>query len=174
MKNSGFTLVETLIAVTITGFVLATVLGTYWQMIKLSHYTDASRQLQKEVHFALLRMTDKIRAYSVDYDAYEAEGNCGGLDLASHNKLCLNEENVFRTTSGQLQMNGAPLLSDQFQIDHLNFSVSPTINPFAPSNLGNKSAQLQPKVTIFLTASHRNNPKINTTLQTTISSRIYQ
>ncbi len=177
-KVPAYTLIETLIAVTITSLILVTIMGTYWQMIKIENTTNLSRQLQKEVHFALIRMADKIRAYSVNYEAYALDGNCGEVDIDSSHKLCLKgangTENIFEIAESTIKMNDAPLLSPKFKVENISFSVSPTLDPFSPSNLGTKETQLQPKVSIFLTAVARQNPKIKTTLQTTISSRIYQ
>ena len=94
IKSKAFTLIEVLVAVVITGMVLSSVLLGYWQMVKVNHTINLSRQLQKEVHFAMVRMADKIRDYSIDYNAYtNPTGSCGEQTITSPSKLCIGNSN---------------------------------------------------------------------------------
>ena len=174
LHNKGFTLLEILVSMVIIAMVFSSALFGFWKMLETNARIDLSRQLQKEVHFAMIRMADKIRDYSIDYDAYipSSGGKCETQDIASPQKLCVNDPSgdsyVFEVINGILKMNSAPLLSERFLVSSLNFTITPSADPSKITN-----TQLQPKVTIYIKAQAKNLPDISISIQTTISSRIY-
>lgn len=70
-----------------------------------------------------------------------------------------------------------PLLSDIVKMENFTFAISPDKNPYSddPDIYTNNTTQFQPKVTIFMTATSRNEDtaSFHFDFQTTISSRIY-
>ncbi|MDH3325075.1 MAG: type II secretion system GspH family protein [Candidatus Peregrinibacteria bacterium] len=170
-KVEGISLIEVLVSIVISGIVFSAVMVSYFSLIQTQKKADLMRQLQKEVHFAIIRIADKIRANSIDYSAY-SEGSCSAVDLRSSLKLCIGDGNVFELNGDRLLMNEAPLISQKFSINKLFFYSSPTSNP--AENKGDPSIQFQPKVTIYLEVESQLDPSIKMEVQTTISSRNYK
>lgn len=168
--NHGFTLIEILVSMVIMAMVFSGALYGFWKILEANARIDLSRQLQKEMHFAMIRMADKIRDYSIDYDAYVSGSGkpCENQDVNSPLSLCVKNDYAFTMEDDVLKMNNAPLLSDKFITETLNFSITPNTDP---SNIANP--QFQPKVTIFLKAESKFLPDVSIPLQATISSRIY-
>ncbi|MCF7917425.1 type II secretion system GspH family protein [Candidatus Gracilibacteria bacterium] len=183
MKRNGFSLIELLVAIVIAGIVLSAVMGSYFSLLQASQRADAARQLQKELNFAVIRMADKIRSFSIHYQAYDdSSTNPGSSETLFTRGVGSDEIHKFERTAFQwqgkdfytLSMDGAPLFSKIFNVEAVFFKISPLLDPSAPENLGKKEAQLQPKATIFLKAVSLQYPEINISIQTTISSRKYE
>lgn len=173
-KNAGFSLIELLVSIVISGLVLSTVMAGYWTLVQAHHTTEIKRNMTQETTFALTRIADRVRTYSVDYEAYNSlpsPGTCATVSFSGSEILCLGQNNVFEKTGTQLLMNTQPLISPQFEVTMLNFQISPGQDPF--QNISNKTAQLQPKVTILLETRSVKDPSLSFLLQTTISSRKY-
>lgn len=175
-KHSAFTLVEVIVSILISALLLTLVLGSFWLLIKINQQNEIAGRLQKQTTFAMLRMSDKIKQYSIDYEAYTsaANGLCKNLSLDSgtQQKLCLGANHEFKKEGDTLLMDTHPLFSDEFIVDSVNFFVSPSADPF--SDISEKSIQLQPKVTIALKVHSKKYENILLEVQSTISSRKYQ
>lgn len=178
-KNPGFTLIEVVVAITIAGIILSAVMVSYVSLAQTSRRIDISRQLQKETNFAMIRIADRVRAQSIDYEAYysgsgspEACGpsNLKVLCLGAKTKTITNpSKTVFVLKDENLEMNAAPLFSKKFKVDKAEFKISPERDPAKLSN-----PQYQPKAQIILEISSREEPKISLLIQTTVSSRLYE
>ncbi len=168
VKRSGTSLVELLVTTVIAGIIFSSAMGSYFVFAKNTQKMNIWREIQKETHFAMIRMADKIRAHSIDFPAYDS-GNCV-TDV--NRNLCLGGNNFFKFEDENLKMNGAPLFSNQFKVERIHFEVSPNLDPF--TNLTNKLVQTQPKVQIQIAISSRRNPDVNFAIRTTISSRVYK
>lgn len=63
------------------------------------------------------------------------------------------------------------------RVDRLSFAINPDVNPYSGSHdvYSNNAKQFQPKVTLFMSVSGRNDTvtPLNIDFQTTISSRVY-
>ncbi len=154
VKNAGFSLIELVVAITIGGVILATVMGSYLSLAQVRQNLDITRQLQREVNFAAMRISDRARAYSVNYEE---------LDADNHHYLPLGDDEFeYDAMEKELTMNGAPLFSPNVEVSELNFTVFPT----APSN------RVQTKVTLEFRVTSRVKPEISVPLRTTISSRL--
>lgn len=166
----AFTLIEILVSMVIMAMIFSGTLYGFWKILEANARIDLSRQLQKEMHFAMIRMADKIRDYSIDYNAYTSGPGkaCENQDVNSPPSLCVKNNYVFSADTEVLKMNDAPLLSSRFVTKKLYFSITPNTDPSDISN-----PQFQPKVTIFLEAESKFLPDVSIPLQTTISSRIY-
>lgn len=169
-KLHGLSLVELLVAITVAGIILATVMTSYVSLEKSSRKIDLSRQLLRETNFALIRIGDRIRNNSIDYSKYSGEN--APCSLENTEKLCLKRGIQIEQYEGNLLFAGQPLFSDIFHIQKAVFEVSPEEDP---ANLGND--QFQPKVQILLKleSAEKNPIKIDPLLlRTTISSRQYE
>ncbi len=192
MRKPGTTLIELIVIVVISAIILSAVMTSYASLVKTNQKINVSRQLQKEINFAMIRLTDKMRSYSVDYEAYDS-GNCSGYNLSdSNNLLCIQGEGEtdsyffnqgdFIAPDGEtyktLFMNQEPLFSSFFEVKNVHFFVTPSKDPFDIKNLQTpadiKAYNLQPKVTITLEVGSIQYEDLEFHIQTTISSRKYQ
>lgn len=169
-KHSGFSLIELLVVIVTSAIVLSAVLGSFASLINITQKIDISRQLQKEIHFTLVRIGDKMRTYSLDYEAYES-GACQGTEPQNSQKVCLQNNTLFAYDNSNpedktLTLNGERLFSRIFDVqDAFFFYITPP-DPNTP--------KLQPKLTVYLDVASKHYPDIQFQIQTTISSRQYQ
>lgn len=188
-KNSGFTLIELLVAMVIGSMVMIMLMQSYWVMMQTHFRIEASREMQREMRFGMNRLTDKIRANALDYDAYDSLGDCNSVTKESATKICLTgrdengdivsfvieksgEELTFqRTTSGipPVTTVAQPLFSDRFKVVDAQFRSTPADNPFDYD----LASQMQPKTTIFIELESRRDSSVKLSVQTTVSSRVY-
>lgn len=181
-KKKGVTLIELLVVIVASGIILSTVLASFASLIKVTQKIDTSRQLQKEINFALIRMADRMREDSINYDAYK-EGACTGMDTTQNTKVCIGdyvfekEESIVRgdETFYTLAMDGERLFSSKFNIRKVAiFDITPGNDPTQKDDDGTPYPNFQPKLTIYLDVESIQYPDINFQIQTTISSRKYQ
>lgn len=155
-KKNAFTLIELLVSITIGAIILTSALGVYAQFVQTKMRIEIARQMQKEVNFAIARLTDRVRNCKIN------SGN-----TASVNFDCgTNSNPTFSiTTDGELKMN------DELLISSKRFKIIEGENPskFVITNEENS----QPKVQLFLTVQSNKDETIKQSVRTTISSRIY-
>jgi prepilin-type N-terminal cleavage/methylation domain-containing protein len=176
--SKAFSLIEILVTIVISGIVLSGVLGSYFSLVQASQKADTARQLQKEVNFAMIRMADKIRSYSINYSVYEDQdiSKDGSRFLFTEGNEGATHKFQIENSDGKqiLTMDGAPLFSSFFEVKDFHVSITPNNDPFDSANLGDSEAQFQPKATIFLSVEARRYPDVSLVIQTTISSRRYE
>ncbi len=176
MKNKAFTLIEVLVSIVISALLLTIVLGSFWLLIKINKKNEISGELQREISFAMIRISDKIKSNSIDYQAYTSDSSsiCQNASLSSgtQNRLCLQNKYKFQQKNTNLFMNDQPLFSNDFEVDFVDFIVSPAEDPF--SDISKIGIQLQPKVTIKLKVKSKKYEDLFLEIQSTISSRKYQ
>lgn len=154
MKLAGFSLVELVVAITIGGVVLSTVMVSYVSLAKMRQSLDISRQVQRELNFATMRISDRARANSINYEK---------LDSDNHHFLPLGEDEfIYDDVAKSLSMNGAPLFSPNIMVEQAEFDVWPI----------NNDPKVQPMVNLQLLVSSKNKPDIEIPLRTSISSRV--
>lgn len=157
-RNAGLSLVELVVAIAIGGVVLATVMGSYLSLAKMKQNLDITRQIQREVNFAVMRISDRVRAYSVNYDHNDFSPiDSSFLPLG-------DDEFKYDEDDGQLTMNGAPLFSPIIEVRDLRFEVSPDA----------LSSRVQARVKIEILVGSRVKPELSVPLRTTISSRLIE
>ncbi len=157
-QTTGFTLIELIVAITIGGIILATVMGSFLTLGKIKQQLDLTRQIQRELSFATIRIADRIRSQSLDYTRIE-DSNLHALPLGE------TELFSFDPDAGMLFMNDAPLFSSSLMVQDAEFTVSPLSNT------------LQPQVHLEIRVSERTTaevPRVSIPIRTTISSRIIQ
>ncbi len=160
-RKHGFSLIELVVAMTMGGIILVSVMGSFLTLSKMKHQLDLTRQIQREINFATTRVADRIRSQSVDYHFLNFDP-----DINHHFLPIIGADTFeFDDTPGELKMNGEPLFSSNLMVQDVVFTVSQ--NP--------EISHLQPSVTIEMEVSERSDdPKIIIPIRTTISSRIIQ
>ncbi len=160
-KRLGFSLIEMIVAITIGGIILGSVMGSFLSLSRMRQQLDLTRQIQREINFAVIRIADRIRSQEIDHNEIDYSINTEKLQLGE------NAEIIFKTkeTNGieTLMMNDDPLFSSNLKVDQLTFTVFPTT----------ETPTLQPRVTIKLQVSDIHD-KTSVPLRTTISSRLIE
>jgi len=199
-KNTGFTLVEILVAVAIFGFMAAMLAGIYLAFSDSQNRARASQQLLNDTQYALEIMAREIRADQIiDYDP-----DCASI-LGANYPTCilLSREDgqmiafargltdgdlVYITpdctsTPGTCNWQGTYRDITSLLYTGLNnirtttdtkFVIVPALDPYEVSAT---APNTQPRVTIFLGAtfnSQKDYEQVTHNLQTTVSSRIYK
>jgi len=181
-KNSGFTLIEVLVATVISAGMLTLVMTSFWTLWQTYRTADLMREMQHEATFAMTRIADKVRAEGLDYSAYNNPTQC---QPNINHLLCVGSNTFFRFDPAEAMLfmgnytNQNPLFSaDKFLILDLRFAHYP-LNAPTRTDLG---TQFQPQVVVrFSIVSRRDiwgreiDPadSFSLDLQTTISSRQY-
>lgn len=175
-RNSGFTLIEAVVAASLFAFVVVSLLGVYMSNLRLDTRSRAQRAVSDNARFIMEFLAKEVRNGHIDYTA----AACGGT-VTSATDLCLvnqdNEsEHIYAAgTDLVIAKGGAPsnLNSSNVRITKLAFRVAPTGDPLTPSS---KSANLneQPHVTVILeitAVSSRDAVKLN--VESTFSENYY-
>jgi prepilin-type N-terminal cleavage/methylation domain-containing protein len=199
-KHKGFTLFEVMVSMVISGMVMASAMGTYWVLVQSHHKNALYREMLRQTMFAMTKMTDQVRNYGIDYDAYASGSACdavgykNGQTVSGNMILCLGGDIVFegektedlspktipakyfyklnikKTVSGITTI--SPLFSDNFEVESLKFSFTPEKEPNKTGY--EKEYQLQPKVNISMKVRSSLDHNVNFSLQTTVSARNYK
>jgi prepilin-type N-terminal cleavage/methylation domain-containing protein len=176
-QKPAFSLIEIIITITISGIVFSSVLANFFIYIKQQNKIQVIREVNADTHFPLLRISDKIRSFAIDYTKHKVgTDNCPAISKGfKMDVICLENNYRFFLENGVAQMEKddkiSPLTSKNIIVDKLLFFVTPTENPFTKTT--ERQNRLQPKVTIFISTHSVRLPEITQTMQTTISSRIY-
>ncbi|MBI2050600.1 MAG: prepilin-type N-terminal cleavage/methylation domain-containing protein [Parcubacteria group bacterium] len=181
-NQSGFTLVELLIAIAIfvTALTAASAIFTYAN--KSQRVTKAVTDAQSDARFSLEVMAQQIRRGSIDY----ASSEYGGTIAANPQDVLVLRTNTgssvwFRRSAsagrGIVEMSEdgvvwAELTPPSVSVDILKFYLSPATDPFVASPAANE----QPRVTITMVTSSTGAgvaTLLPTYIQTTVASRQY-
>lgn len=152
-KMTGFTLVETLVAVAIMGLVIAGATSMFFFVLKGEKKADTRIKVKQSGDFALSVMSSTIR------NADSITTVCDGTQKPSISV----GPTTFAVSAGQITSNGQPLTSSEYVIS--------TLNPFLCTRYPDK-----PKVvTITFTLARVGLTEESTqqTFQTTVSLRNY-
>jgi len=184
-NESGFTLMEMLIAVAVFSVVITVSLDLYFVAQKAQHKTTAIQRVQSDARYSIEAMAREIRTDKIDYSM--AIGNpSSSLSLVDVDGQSI----VFRkiddeTIAGcslvpciglKVGSSGSwlKLTPEKIKVIDLKFFIYPTTDPFATGVIGE-----QPRVTILLTVQNQPSATVadqdarSITLQTTVSSRYY-
>ncbi len=171
MRPKGVTLIEVLLSLALGAVVFVVLTSSLLALMRFFVFADEARRVQGEVQFLMVRTTDYIRSFGVDYRAYE-EGACHtNSQFLPDKRLCLLGEHVLELVNGVLHLNQSPLHSDALLVEGLTFEVFPTGSP--SHNLSQKNLQVQPRVGIDFDFASHVFPRLNLKISTTVSIRDY-
>lgn len=177
-KDTGFTLVEMLVVITIFSILMIAIVGVFVSVLRIQRYYLASQRLLNEVSYIMeytsrfIRMAQKDTAgdcifpgknYEPEYPPFS-----NNLKFLNYHNQChkfyrgneigipdINGKYFYQDIDGT----DLALTSDKIEIKELNFYI-----------IGGDG--LQPRVTIYLEAEAiGSNPRPNIKIQTTISQR---
>jgi len=157
MKIKGFTIIETIIAITLSGVVFSAILGTYVVFQRTEITLDRLRILQKQTNFALSRIVDKSRDYNLDTLSANCLNNTH-LCLRNNNELIIflyEDENIFMIKDSIKE----PLFSRQFKVTEASF---------------NKDITNHPLINIQINVQDQKGESLPLFIETSISSRSYK
>lgn len=178
MKKKGFTLIELIVSFVVMAILLSAVMQSLQSFIQASRKLSVVRETQKDLSFALLRMGDKIRNNTIDYQAYEIGGTCNGVAKTNGEKLCLESGWILEKTGDTLLLKKqpnqeAPLFPKNIEIVQALFTLSPLEDPEDPTNWGDSDIQRQPRVDVRLKIQSLRDAAVNFEIDTSFSSRVY-
>ena len=167
-KKSGFTLIELMVSITIGAIIITSALSVYANFVQTKIQIDIARQMQKEINFALARVTDRVR-------------NCEIERSSSNTFLKLTDcgENItdakFSLYSEAENSDGSFIMSSENLISPQKFTILGGSEFIITNEIDSDTKELlsQPKVQIFLNVQSKQDPKVTQSVRTTISSRRY-
>lgn len=158
MHKTGFSLVETMIAITIAAFVMSGILGVYVVFQRTELSLDASRTLQKQTNFALSRIVDRARDQNINIQSTECSQPthlCLSNTLGNSEAFVFVDDMLFFQQGEVLE----PLFSPAFRVLSAEFQ---------------KDFSLHPIMHITLSIEHNKDASVSMFVQTSISSRTIQ
>jgi prepilin-type N-terminal cleavage/methylation domain-containing protein len=169
-RDSGFTMLEVMISMTLMTFFMALFSGAVYQMFKVSNKTSALTQSSAQLHYAFERIDAQIR-YSSAISPPSATASALGawyvefLNTASGTNNCYQ----LRVYNSQLQERtwiGTPATAPTW-VPLASGLQTPTSTPFSFNTAaGSQTAQ---RLTVSLTALNTLDSSSNTTSQTTLT-----
>ena len=173
-KNSGFTLIELMVSVTIFSVVMVICMGAILTILNSNRKSQAMRSVMDNLNYTLDDMTRAIRfGYNYHCDATNGDPtvprDCATAASSFAVKSSDNHQLIFSLAGGRITetIDGSLyyLTSSDTTITKLSFLVSGSY-PFSTD-------QLQPRVIIVISGYAGSKPSVqsNFTLQTTLSQR---
>jgi len=121
-KNSGFTLIETLIYIALFGFIMSIGIYSAYQLIDSSHDLAAKTSVEADADFLLRKIDWALNGYSSI--SVPTEG------AWSNSQLTVNTPNgvqAFTLASSSVYLNGSTLTGDRVSVTAFNvYHVAPT------------------------------------------------
>lgn len=192
----GFTLIETLVALTLFSVIVTIGTDLFLAFQKTSRRTETIQALASDARFIIERVAREVREGMIDYPAYDLVG-------AINSDAALIQLNLRNAADETLQFSlskdesicaqtvnpGCILLTSGSSSERLNaaavyvrdakFFIAPTQDPFRfDLATGTYLANIQPRVTILLslTNGHLEGERdyMRYDVQTTLTSRVYR
>ncbi len=179
----GFTLMETLVALTLFSVVVTIGTDLFFTFQRVSKRTEALENLVSNARFITERFASEVRAGTIDYTRYTTpiSGRQTALYLSDTTGSAVDfvydeDTDVLLLT---IPTGSESLVSSGVRLRDVAFYITPGDDPFRFDIVpGDFAADIQPRVTIFL--SFDNDLAVDNAnytrydVQTTISSRTYR
>jgi type II secretory pathway pseudopilin PulG len=169
-RESGFTIIEAVVAAAVFAFVVVSSMGVYLATVQLDSKSRAERAVLQNSRFIMDYLAKEIRNGRIDYsktndantlNIINQSDEAVTLDWASNN-ITLTKNAVWSTT----------LNSDDVRVTNLQFYLTPNLDPYVLAN----NRHIQPHVTVFMRLESTNPKAIETAkiqLQSTFATRDY-
>lgn len=176
--QSGFTLVEILIATAIFVITLVLALDIFMIVVR-DQFTEIQRkQVEDEVLYIFGSMTANIDHKNIDYSAYTSlpltdalymndNGNAMLIALGSNPAISADSDKMYILDNSTI----APLTGEHTSIDSLQFYIYPSSDPNDTSSA--TYTNNQSTIVMYIKAHHWENSDITVEYQTMITSRYY-
>lgn len=177
-SQSGFTLVEILIATAIFVITLVLALDIFMIVVR-DQFTEIQRkQVEDEVLYIFGELTNNIDHKSIDYSAYTSLPLTDALYMNDNGKsilIALGSNPIISGDSDKMYFSdystNAPLTGEHTSIDSLQFYVYPSSDPNDTSSA--TYTNNQSTVVMYIKAHHVDHAEIVVEYQTMITSRYY-
>ena len=155
--QSGFTLIEAVVATALFAFVVSSILGVYVSTIQLDRKTRAQRSVAQNARFITDFFAKEVRNGVIDYSGSTCTNSATTFCLI--NQGSLSEKFTWNGADTLvLNKNGSTtnLNTSSAKVTKLTFWVAPAGNPYTSAKTYNE----QPHVTIILelTSNYGNKP----------------
>jgi prepilin-type N-terminal cleavage/methylation domain-containing protein len=181
-NNSGFTIIEMLIAMAIFVTAITSVSAIFTFTNKTQRVTKATQKTQADARFAMEVMAQQVRRGSIDYNATPYGDTIASnpqdvlvLRDSSDNEIWFQRRDFSGRFVVAMSEDGSTwvdLTPPDISVDILKFYLSPSTDPFS----SNPSTNNQPQVTIVMRTSNTSTEGqglFPIFMQTTVSSRQY-
>jgi prepilin-type N-terminal cleavage/methylation domain-containing protein len=191
LNNSGFTLVEMVIATSIFAILAVLISGIFLQMTEVQRQTANYQRLQNDGRYILEKLAKEIRAREIDYplssnansglnfqkDEYGEQASVCYASSTGSLKYFVSERDRNISTgdiSNVCSSEGSDLNAKDIEVSYVDFYVTPTTEELwaDPASFNSQ----QPRVTMVLKLRNRglsSGKAQELFLQTTISSKVY-
>jgi type II secretory pathway pseudopilin PulG len=172
-RQTGFTLIEAVVATAVFAFAIASALGVYMATIRLDTKSRAERSVQQNARFIMDYFAKEIRNGSIDYTSINDADTLSVVNQLDQQEVFewggLNNPVLTLNKSGLGTTN---LNSSDVRVTNLRFYLHPSENPFILAN----DEHVQPHVTVVMTIQSVNTKAIESStinLQSTFAVREY-
>jgi len=177
-KNSGFTLMEMLISITIFMMFLGIIASSYTSLTGANRRANETQKLYREIRFVFDTLAQEIRAGTIDYSCIDpSEKTLCIVDGKGQKRAMINfnEAEKSITLANQVQAGvlsswsteqSQSLTSETFGLEDLEIKVYPLQDPYKSGNESINEIQVQPSVELILKAR-------GYVFRTVYSSRVY-
>ncbi len=176
-KTTGFTLMELMVAITVSGIILSAVMTSYAALVANKQKIDQFRHTQSAATLSMSKIADKVRDFGINYDAYEG-GDASTETTLLHIGPYIDENEVEHDISFEIK-NGKILMQYNDRVAPITGGLVVSDGAFVvqPSTVPNRGegAQLyQPRVDVDLSFVSADDESIKMDLETSLSSRQYR
>jgi len=175
-RQSGFTLAEMLMTVAVFSILSVVVSNIFLNVNKLQRQTAVLQRVQNEGRYMIEKIAREVRAREVAYPLTNPQPDLLFLEDEQGDILKIayadsNNDEIKDVINYILNNEPAQLNAEDIEVTGLSFFVAPTLED--EWSLEPKT-NIQPRVTILLKLRSRGPIAVETTVQTTISSKIYR
>lgn len=168
MKNQGYTLIEMLVAMSIFSILMVLIMNTFVRGFALQKKIIEMQSVQREEAYLMETVSREIRMATGISTTQQNLSGVSSLTFSNHEGTsnttvyCLAGESGVCSTSGKFfSINGKIINSAEVEVTNLKFYTSDFTDK-------------QPLVTILLQLKSRKDPTVETRLQTSVATRLYQ
>ena len=157
-KNTGFTLIELIVAMAVFSLAIVGAVGIFIRAIEGQRKIAAIQAVEENARFVLEMLAKEVRMSAVN----SPNGANDSLDIIAR-KEAGDEPVVYSLANGQIIRNGEAITSSQVKVSRLKFYI-------------NKSAGAPTLVSLAITIenqSQKTEKKAEMNLATTLSDRVY-